>query len=145
MLVNDLKILLGCTFGFYVKAHGFHFNVEGPDFHQYHEFLGKLYSDVYDTIDVVGEHIRTLDEYTPGSITRYMELNKIPEQSGVPTAQMMMAELLRDNLLMLEILKHCFDIADRENKQGIADYLAGRIDAHEKWGWMLKSILKDRT
>jgi DNA-binding ferritin-like protein len=38
--------------------------------------------------------------------------------------------------------KAAFPIAEQENEQGIADFIAGRIDAHGKHGWMLRSILK---
>ena len=65
MLKDDLKTVLGTTFTFYVKIHGFHFNVEGADFPQYHAFLGDFYEDVYGSIDSLGEYIRTLDSYTP--------------------------------------------------------------------------------
>lgn len=142
MLVDDLKMLLGSSFVFYTKAHGFHFNVEGPDFVQYHDFLGKIYSDVYGTIDVLGEYIRTLGEYAPGALSRYLELSKIPEQVQIPSAMLMMAEMLRDNSIMIELLKHCFSSAESENNQGVANFLAERLDAHEKHGWMLRSILK---
>lgn len=142
MLSENLKQLLGTTFVFYVKIHGFHFNVEGPDFPQYHEFLGDFYADVYGSIDKVGEYIRTLDAYSPGAVSRYQELSAIQDQVLVPRAELMMAELLRDNEIMIQCLNACFSAAEAENKQGIMDFLAQRLDSHEKWGWMLKSILK---
>jgi DNA-binding ferritin-like protein len=42
----------------------------------------------------------------------------------------------------LETLKTAFSLADNFNEQGLADYIAGRIDAHKKHDWMLKSIIK---
>lgn len=142
MLVEGLKTLLGSTFVFYVKIHGFHFNVEGPDFPQYHKFLGDFYDDVYGSVDTIGEHIRTLDSYTPGSLARYLELSVIQEQLQIPRAELMLSELLADNNTYIQLLNDVFSQADAENKQGIADYIAGRIDSHEKWGWMLRSTLK---
>lgn len=142
MLKDDLKVLLGSTFVFYVKAHGFHFNVEGPDFLQYHELFGKIYDDVYGSVDKLGEHIRTLDSYTPGSLARFLELSVLQEQPQIPRAELMIAELEQDNAAMIELLSRVFATADAENKQGIADFIASRLDAHEKWGWMLRSTLK---
>ena len=43
MLADQLKVLLGSTFVVYTKTHGFHWNIEGPDFPQYHKFLKKMY------------------------------------------------------------------------------------------------------
>lgn len=142
MLKDNLKTLLGSTFVFYVKIHGFHFNVEGPDFPQYHEFLGDFYTDIYESVDKIGEYIRTLDSYTPGSLSRYLELSVIKEQLQIPRAELMLAELLEDNNTYINLLNECFASANNENKQGIADFIAGRLDSHEKWGWMLRSTLK---
>jgi starvation-inducible DNA-binding protein len=142
MLADNLFVLLGSTFAFYVKIHGFHFNIEGDNFPQYHEFLGDFYTEVYGSIDPIGEYIRTLDSYTPGSLTRYAELTIIQDQLKIPRAELMFAELYEDNAKMIELLNHCFASASQENKQGIANFIAERLDAHEKHQWQLRSILK---
>ena len=51
MLADNLKTLLGSTFVIYTKTHGFHWNIEGSDFPQYHKFLNKMYEEIYETID----------------------------------------------------------------------------------------------
>lgn len=142
MLADNLKVLLGSTFAFYVKIHGFHFNIEGDNFPQYHEFLGDFYTEVYGSIDPIGEYIRTLDSYAPGSLTRYAELTIIQDQLKIPRAELMFAELYEDNAKMIDLLNHCFASASQENKQGIANFIAERLDAHEKHQWQLRSILK---
>jgi len=144
MLVDNLKVLLGSTFAFYVKIHGFHFNIEGDNFPQYHKFLGDFYAEVYNSIDPIGEYIRTLDSYAPGSLSRYAELTIIEDQLKVPRPHLMFAELLSDNEKMIDLLNGCFVSAEDENKQGIANFIAERLDAHEKHSWMLRSILKNR-
>jgi starvation-inducible DNA-binding protein len=142
MLKDDLKTVLGTTFAFYVKTAGFHWNVEGPDFPQYHDFLGNLYEEVYSSIDKMAELIRQLDSYAPGALSRYIELSAIEEQTQIPRAELMIAELLRDNEILIDCLNAAFASATAENKQGICDFIAGRLDAHEKHGWMLRGILK---
>jgi starvation-inducible DNA-binding protein len=142
MLKDDLKTLLGTTVVLYTKAHGFHFNVEGPDFPQYHEFLGDYYAEVYSTVDRIGEYIRTLDSYAPGSLARYCDLSVIKEQLQVPRAELMFVELDKDNATMIALLNNLFQSASSENKQGIANFIAERLDAHEKWSWMFRSILR---
>jgi len=142
MLKDDLKTLLGSTVALYYKAHAFHFNVEGPDFPQYHAFLGEYYEDVYGSVDKIGEYIRTLDSYTPSTLSRLLELSIIKEQPLIPRAELMIAELYQDNAVMLELLNRIFADCETENEQGIANFIAERIDAHGKHGWMLRSILK---
>ena len=145
MLSDLLKTLLASNFAYYLKAHYFHWNVEGPDFAELHGFFGAIYDEVYDnSIDKTAEYIRTLDDYTPGSFERFQELSQLPGQTKVPRARLMIEELLADNGRMIELLNHCFAEAEAENQQGIANFIAERIDAHGKWGWQLKSFLKDQ-
>ena len=125
-----------------IKAQNFHWNVEGDNFPQYHEFFGNFYEEVYSAVDKVAEYIRTLDSYTPGSLTRYAELTIIQDQLKIPRAELMFAELYEDNAKMIELLNHCFSSASQENKQGIANFIAERLDAHEKHQWMIRSTLK---
>lgn len=143
MLSDDLKVLLASCYGFAIKAQNFHWNVEGPDFPQYHKFFGDIYEDVADNaIDQIAEYIRTLGSYAPGSLTRMHELCIIDEQLKIPRAHLMLAELLQDNAKLIELLNVCFNNAGAENKQGIMNFLAERLDAHEKHNWMLSSTLK---
>jgi len=144
MLSDNLKVLLASTNSLSIKAQNFHWNVEGPNFPQYHEFFGNFYEEVYGSVDRTAEYIRTLDSYTPGSLTRYAELTIIEDQTKIPRPHLMFAELLEDNKKMIELLNACFASAEEENKQGIANFIAERLDAHEKHGWMLRSILKTR-
>ena len=144
MLSDNLKVLLASTNSLSIKAQNFHWNVEGDNFPQYHEFFGNFYEEVYGSVDRVAEYIRTLDSYAPGSLSRYAELTIIEDQVKIPRPNLMFAELLSDNGKMIDLLNGCFVSAEEENKQGIANFIAERLDAHEKHGWMLRSILKNR-
>jgi len=145
MLADSLKTLLATEYAFVIKAQFFHWNVEGPDFAQLHEFFGDLYEEVYDnSIDRTAEYIRTLDDYAPGSFERFLELSRISGQTKVPRARLMIEELLANNEQMIDLLNETFAAAEQENQQGIANFIAERIDAHGKHGWMLRSFLKDQ-
>jgi DNA-binding ferritin-like protein len=54
----------------------------------------------------------------------------------------MVAELHADNQKMIELLKEVFKVAEEADEQGIANFIAERLDAHGKHGWFLRSILK---
>ena len=144
MLSDNLKVLLASVNSLSIKAQNFHWNVEGSNFPQYHEFFGNFYEEVYSSVDKIAEYIRTLDSYAPGSLSRYAELTIIEDQVKIPRPNLMFAELLSDNEKMIDLLNGCFSSAEDENKQGIANFIAERLDAHEKHGWMLRSILKNR-
>jgi len=143
MLADTLKTLLATSYAFVIKAQNFHWNVEGPDFPEYHKFLGDLYEEVYgNAIDQTAEYIRVLGAYTPGSISRFAELSQIPDQTKIPRAELMFAELEQDNQKITDMWKQAFHVAEESDEQGIANFIAERIDAHGKHGWMLRSILK---
>ena len=145
MLADALKTLLATEYAFVIKAQLFHWNVEGPDFAQLHEFFGEIYEEVYDnSIDRTAEYIRTLEDYTPGSFERFQELSIIKGQTKIPRARLMLEELLANNGQMIELLNNTFEVAQNERQEGIANFIAERIDAHGKHGWMLRSFLKDQ-
>jgi starvation-inducible DNA-binding protein len=144
VLTDDLKTLLATEYAFVIKAQLFHWNVEGPDFAQLHRFFGKIYEEVYEnSIDQTAEFIRILDDYTPGSFERFMELSEISGQTKIPRARLMIEELLKDTETMIGLLNRVFDQAEAEDQQGIMDFLASRIDAMGKHQWMLRSFLRD--
>ena len=137
-LEQAMKVALANTFAFYLKAHNFHWNTEGPNFPQYHKFLDDLYNEVWLAVDAVAEHIRALDMYAPGSFQRYSELSTIKDQTMVPRAELMFEELLHDNQLVIESLEQAYQLAD--GHLGLQNFLQDRMDRHEKHGWMIRSI-----
>jgi len=142
MLADNLKTLLATSFSLYLKSANFHWNVEGSSFPQYHEFFGDFYADIYESIDPIAEYIRALDTYTPASLTRFTELTLIEDQIGQLPVMEQFSELLADSMTLLAFLNETFKVASAENQQGIANFIAERIDAMQKHNWMIRSILK---
>lgn len=141
-LINKMKVVLASTFAFYLKAHNFHWNVEGVNFPQYHEFFGNLYEEVHGSIDVIAEQIRALDAYAPGSLKRFQELSTIMDETSVPSAVIMCQRLQQDNQTLLLDLEQAYNEAERTKQLGLANFLQDRMDIHKKHGWMLKAIQK---
>lgn len=142
MLSDNLKILLASTQSFAIKTQNFHWNVEGSNFPQYHEFFDTMYSDISGTIDTIAEYIRILGHYTPGSLSRYSELSIIQDQTKIPRAELMFAEALQDCETMSQLVVAMFAEAANENQQGISNYMAELQDLYGKKAWFIRSILK---
>jgi len=142
MLSDNLKVLLASTQSFAIKTQNFHWNVEGSNFPQYHDFFNTLYEDVNATIDPIAEYIRILGHYTPGSLSRYTELSIIQDQLKIPRAELMFAELLQDCETMLQLVIAMFDEAANENQHGIENYMAELQDLYGKKAWFIRSTLK---
>jgi starvation-inducible DNA-binding protein len=133
---------LASTQSFAIKSQNFHWNVEGSNFPQYHEFFDTLYSDVSGTIDRIAEYIRILGHYTPGSLTRYSELSIIQDQIKIPRAELMFVEALQDCETLGKLSVAMFDEATSEGQQGIANFMAELQDLYGKKAWFIRSTLK---
>lgn len=143
-LGDAVRVALADTFAMYLKTHNFHWNVEGQDFYEYHKFFNKLYDELWEAVDVLGEEIRSLNEYAPGSFSRFSELTSIEDATTVPDGLTMISILLKDNEKVIASLKNAYELAERADTVGLANRLQDRIDAHFKHGWMLRSSLKNR-
>ena len=143
MLADSLKKVIGNAYALYFKAHTYHWNIEGPDFAQLHEFFAEIYSDAYGAVDKIAEYIRTLEEYAPGSFERFQELSIVPAQTKVPRARLMLEELLADTQTMKDLVMEVFKSAQEQGREDIANFMAERQDSHGKYMWQLKSFLKD--
>lgn len=142
MLVDDLKRVQADTFAMYAKAHYYHWNVEGPNFVQYHEFLGKIYEELFAAVDVIAEQVRALQSYAPAAHRMLMELSKIQDDNTIPAALDMFKRLLADNETVMEGLLTAYMSADAAGEVGLSNFLQDRYDAHKKLAWMMRSLIK---
>lgn len=126
---------------YYYKAHGFHWNVKDKDFQEYHALFEAIYSEVYGSVDDFAEKIRTLQIDVPNSLAELISLAAIDEQNSAPGKDEMVATLLDDGDTLITALKEAYNMCDLYGKYGFENFLAERIDAHEKHNWMLRSSM----
>lgn len=141
-LVKALKTAMANVVTFYFMSHGYHWNVEGQDFSQYHDLFGKIYEDVYGSLDPLAENIRKMDDYAPFSLQKFIDLRTVEFKDVDPSPKAMAKALLKANETVLETLNDAFKAAEKADEQGIMDFLASRIDMHMKWAWQLRASTK---
>lgn len=141
-LQQAARIAFASEFAFYLKAHEFHWNVEGVHFQQFHQLFGTIYEEVYDIIDDFAEKLRALGCYAPGSLSKLSILSRIEDQETALPDGAMVQMLLEDSEKLCILFKMVYDIAEREGKHGFSNFLAERMDAHDKHSWQLRSVLK---
>lgn len=140
-LIDALNDALSNATVLYFSAHRAHWNVEGPDFHEYHSLFNEIYDDIYGSIDPLAENIRKIGGY-PDPLSNLEDEAEFSDDSATTDAKALAANLYMKNESYLEMLKDIFNIASDDNEQGIANFIADRIDMHQKWSWQLKSSLK---
>lgn len=143
-LIQKAKECLANTFVMYMKAHTYHWNVTGPNFPQYHDFLGKLYEELHGSVDDLAEQIRTLDSFAPASLARIVELSSIKEDTKIVDVSMMFSNLIDANQKVIETLTETYDLAEKEKAYAYSNFLQDRLTAHAKHAWMLKSIINNK-
>lgn len=142
VLKRQLKETFATVFSFYLKTANFHWNVEGPNFYEYHRMFDDIYTDVYGSIDPLAEHCRAIDTYTPASFKRLSELALVADALEPLSASAMISQLHTDNKTVIESLNKTFVEAERLQLQGLMNFLAARIEQHNKWNWFLAATNK---
>lgn len=142
MIKDSLKVALADAVAFKIKAQFYHWNVEGPDFKEYHDLFGEIYSEVDGSIDTIAELIRTLDVYAPGTLSRFQALTTVTEDETIPGAVEMARRLYVENLKVIATLMQAYKDAEDESELGVSNFLQDRIQAHQKHSWMLKATTK---
>jgi len=143
VLTTTLRIILGDVFVFAFKAQSYHWNVKGFNFSELHRFFGEIYADTSAQVDTLAEYLRIEGELAPKSLIELYSAATIKEDEFIPgTSREMITNLIANNAVVISGLNTLFEVATDHNAQGIVDYVAGRLDAHKKLQWMLKSHLE---
>ena len=145
MYVDKLKQFLSSQYAFMIKCHFFHWNVEGTEFKQLHDFFQELYEDYFNNaVDQTAEHIRILGGYAPGSLERFLELSRVKGQIKIPKSKVMLEEIKNDLNILLELANEIIEFADdQENSGPSSGFVSGRIEVMMKYRWMIESMLKE--
>lgn len=140
-IADGLSRLLADTYTLYLKTHNFHWNVTGPLFNTLHLMFETQYTELATAVDEIAERIRALGVAAPGSYAQFAERTSIAEETGVPAAEEMIAQLVRDQEAVARTARGVFPIADEAGDEPTADLLTQRMQIHEKTAWMLRSMI----
>lgn len=142
LLAGKLTKLLGTTVVFKFFVQGAHWNVKGKDFNEFHDFFGEIYEDAEEATDELAELIRQLDYDAPFMLQDFLAVSACNPGECASDCMSFTEEIARCNAVIIDCFKEAFDCAANVcNEQGIADYLAGRINAHMKLQWKLRATL----
>lgn len=140
-LIDQMKVVQATAFSLYLKSHNYHWNVTGPNFAQYHDFFGDFYDAVWNSVDNYAEHTRTLDAYVPGSLSRFSELTKIQDETGIIAPEAMFRNLYNDNETLIGELNAVHELAVSEKRYGLINFIEDRLDFHSKMHWQLRAFI----
>ncbi len=138
---EGLSRLLADTYTLYLKTHNFHWNVKGPLFNTLHAMFEEQYTELATAVDDIAERIRALGFPAPGSYAQFGGLTSIGEETNVPSAEEMIAQLARDQEIVVRTAREVLPVAEEAHDAPTADLVTQRMQTHEKTAWMLRSML----
>lgn len=143
-VTEALTKVLADSYAVYLKTHGFHWNVRGPEFFSYHNLLEQQYRELWEALDEIAERIRALGEFAPQGYAAFANLTSIKDGSPETAAPDMLRELMRDHETVIATGRQAIEIADEHGDDVTVDLITQRLAAHEKAAWMLRATLGGR-
>lgn len=141
-VAEKLKVVLASSYTLMLKTQNYHWNVTGPTFTSLHDLFGQQYEEMFAANDEIAERIRALGQVSPGSLAAFARLSEIADAPADPPPHaQMIADLLKDNETMSRLASDLRAFADDAGDTATGDMMNGRIDAHDKAGWMLRAHL----
>ena len=144
-IADGLSRFLADSYTLYLKTHNFHWNVTGPMFNALHTMFETQYTEQWTALDETAERIRALGFNAPGSYREFVALSSIPEEPGLTNSadwHEMVRQLVVGNEAVCRTARRVLDIADDADDAPTEDLLTQRLQTHEKYAWMLRSLLQ---
>ncbi len=136
-VTQHLDKLVANTYGLAVKTLNYHWNVTGPNFKTVHEMLGEQYNEMILAIDELAERMRMLHVKVEATFEHFSKNNSIGNGNKELNCSEMLKDLANGHQQLIKMLKEGIEIAEKNNDDATADILTTRIEAHDKYAWMI--------
>lgn len=140
--VEGLNVLTADAMVLFQKLHHYHWYVTGEQFFGLHVKFEELYDYWMQVFDDVAERALTIGGKPPRTLGQILELTTLEEDSGLPSTNEMVQNLINDFESVVESAGKVIEIAEEEDDRGTANLLDEIRDQMEKDVWMLKSYLR---
>ncbi len=141
-VVGALEVVLADTYSLYAKTHGYHWNIEGPRFLTLHTLFETQYNELWLSLDLIAERIRSLGHYAPFGNSIDAK-STIKGDTGVPNEDQMLANLSVGNEAVVKAARAALEVAQEAGDQATADLMTQRVALGEKAAWMLRAHLPE--
>lgn len=144
--IHTLNKILADHYVLLVQTLNYHWNVVGPEFHDYHGLFDGQYKNLFDITDQVAERVRALGGTALGSMDAFIKHANIKEDLGdVPAPKDMIKKLLTQYENVIKTIRDAINETAKDNRDmGTNNFLSDLLTKHEKTSWMLRSLLERR-
>jgi starvation-inducible DNA-binding protein len=141
-IVNHLETLIADSYALMAQTHLAHWNVEGPDFFQLHVAFEEQYTELFEAVDAIAEHLRTLEAYAPGGLDMLSQLSGVGKMERRLSGKDYVAHLIEYHEALTANARQGREVSGEAGDTETEDLFIERLRVHEKTLWMLKSYLK---
>lgn len=143
LVCEGLSRLLASTYLLNLKTLYYHWNVTGANFVGLHQLFEQQYTGLAVASDDLAERVRALGHFTPGTVTEFITLSSVKDDSIMPKSSSQMVEnLLLAHEQCSKEARSVLEIAEDANDEVTVDMMVARMNAHDKNAWMLRAILE---
>ncbi len=127
-----------------IKLHNLHFNVEGKNFKNIHEFLEDIYEEVFEYYDAVAELMKQQDQIPNCCMKSYLETATMKEMaSEIIPIQDALKILVDDLELMIAQAKQVRAEAGEEDNFLLSNMMEDHVEYYAKQLWFTRSFLSE--
>jgi starvation-inducible DNA-binding protein len=136
-----LQQALTDTYALRLKAQNYHWNITGPHFGSLHALFEVHYDEMAVAVDEMAERIRALGVKAEGGIKVYAKKTKIDDGNAAADWETMVKDLVKGHETVIDSVRAVLPAAEAAGDEVTVDMMVGRLTAHEKAAWMLRSHL----
>ena len=114
-------------------------------FNSLHTMFETQYTEQWTALDEIAERIRALGFNAPGSYHEFVTLTSIAEEPGLTDRadwREMVRQLVQGNEAVCRTARKVLEQAEKAGDAPSEDLLTQRLQIHEKYAWMLRSLLQ---
>ncbi|MCX5924342.1 MAG: DNA starvation/stationary phase protection protein [Candidatus Dependentiae bacterium] len=118
----------------------YHWNITGPEFHDYHLLFDAQYNALFLDLDRIAERVRAVEGQALGSMKDMIKAASLKEDTGeVPAPKQMVKNLLKQYEALIEQI---VEGVKKLEKSDIvtSNFLQDLAAQHQKTAWMLRSL-----
>lgn len=141
-LINTLKKLLADNIALKFKSHGYHWNVEGDEFKQFHAFFAEIYEDFDGATDTYAEWLRIFKQYAPYRLVDFFDSSSVGEPVIVGDVQPMLSDLYASIETHITDLVSAGKAATAAGEFGLANFFADRQTISQKFCWQIRASME---
>lgn len=138
-IAKSYAVLLADLYALMIKSQNYHWHVTGPHFKPLHLFFEELYTQAYETIDLVAERMLTMGFSAPATLKEIVDLKSIADADSKLDSAEMLIDLEKAFKVIVDDLDACIKLVKADDDEASLTFLTDLLVGFEKTIWMIRA------